>query len=249
MTLFDRKLCGVFSEIFRSARRSNRYPAMNTRRFFLTLATCAATWPTSSAFAADPAPAGKTDPARTPTDKKMETVTLATGCFWCTEVILKRTKGVQSATSGYTNGKTPNPTYDDVCTGLSGYAEAVEVVFDPTVLPFETLAHLFFEMHDPTTLNRQGADRGTQYRSGIFYHTDEQKAVALKVKAEADKNGKFSSPIVTEITRAEKFYKAEGYHQDYFDKNVPNKTGNYRYCQSSTLPKLKKLGLLKPSDE
>lgn len=218
---------------------------MKTRLFLLTLASFAGTLLTASA--ADPAPAAK--PAAPSPDKKMETVTLATGCFWCTEVILQRTKGVQSATSGYLNGKTPNPTYEDVCTGLTGHAEAVEVVFDPAVLPFETLAHLFFEMHDPTTLNAQGNDHGTQYRSGIFYHTDEQKAIAEKVKAEVGASGKFKSPIVTEITKAGTFYKAEAYHQDYFDKNVPNKTGNYRYCQSSTIPKLKKLGLLKEGDQ
>ena len=219
--------------------------SMNTRHFLLTLVTFAGAVLTSPA--ADPVPSAKTDSA--PTTKKMETITLATGCFWCTEVVLQRTKGVQSATSGYINGKTPNPTYEDICTGLTGYAEAVEVVFDPDVIPLETLTGLFFEMHDPTTLNRQGADQGTQYRSGIFCHTDDQKAIALKVKAALDKSGKFPGPIVTEITKAEKFYKAEAYHQDYFDKNVPNKTGNYRYCQASTLPKLKKLGLLKPSDE
>lgn len=197
-----------------------------------------------TALAANPLLAAEPAPA-----PPMETVTLATGCFWCTEVILQRTKGVLSATSGYTNGKTPNPTYEDVCTGLTGHAEAVEVVFDPAVLPFETLTRVFFEMHDPTTLNRQGADHGTQYRSGIYYHTDQQKTVAEKVKAELDKAGKFKSPIVTEIAKAATFYKAEAYHQDYFDKNVPHKTGNYRYCQSSTIPKLKKLGLLKPEDE
>lgn len=218
---------------------------MKTRLFLLTLASLAGTL--LMARAADPAPAAK--PAAPSPVKKMETVTLATGCFWCTEVILQRTNGVQSATSGYLNGKTPNPTYEDVCTGLTGHAEAVEVVFDPAVLPFETLAHLFFEMHDPTTLNAQGNDRGTQYRSGIFYHTDEQKAIAEKVKAEVGASGKFKSPIVTEITKAGTFYKAEAYHQDYFDKNVPNKTGNYRYCQSSTIPKLKKLGLLKEGDQ
>lgn len=224
---------------------------MNTRHFLLALATAAGTLLTS--MAADPAPKTTPAPAPAPTPApptpKMETVTLATGCFWCTEVILQRTKGVQSATSGYTNGKTENPTYEDVCTGLTGHAEAVEVVFDPAVISFETLAHLFFEMHDPTTLNRQGNDRGTQYRSGIFYHTDEQKQIAEKVKAEVGKSGKFKDPIVTEITKAATFYKAEGYHQDYFDKNVPNKTGNYRYCQASTIPKLKKLGLLKETDQ
>lgn len=217
---------------------------MKSRSFLLALAALTGTMFTATAPAADPKPA--TAPSA---PQKMETVTLATGCFWCTEVILQRTKGVQSAVSGYTNGKTPNPTYEDVCTGLTGHAEAVEVVFDPAVIPFETLVELFFEMHDPTTLNRQGADRGTQYRSGIFYHTDEQKTVAEKVKARVDKSGHFKDPIVTEITKAGTFYKAEDYHQDYFDKNVPNKTGNYRYCQVSTIPKLKKLGLLKASDE
>ena len=210
---------------------------MKSRSFLLAL-TALLACPLLPTRAADPAPA-----------PPMETVTLATGCFWCTEVILQRTKGVLSATSGYTNGKTPNPTYDDVCTGLTGHAEAVEVVFDPAVLPFETLTRVFFEMHDPTTLNRQGADRGTQYRSGIYYHSEAQKTTAEKVKAELDKAGKFKDPIVTEIAKAGTFYKAEAYHQDYFDKNVPLKTGNYRYCQSSTLPKLKKLGLLKPGDE
>ncbi len=213
---------------------------MKTRQFLLTLTALAGAL--FSAPAADPAAKPESSPA-------METVTLATGCFWCTEVILQRTKGVQSATSGYTNGKTANPTYEDICTGLTGHAEAVEVVFDPSVLPFETLARLFFDMHDPTTLNRQGNDRGTQYRSGIFYHTEAQKETATKVKAELDKNGHFKDPIVSEITKAGTFYKAEDYHQDYFDKNVPNKTGNFRYCQMSTIPKLKKLGLLKPGDE
>jgi peptide-methionine (S)-S-oxide reductase len=218
---------------------------MNTRTFLLSCAALAGTLFTSPA--AEPVPLAKPT-APVPT-KKMETITLATGCFWCTEVILQRTKGVDSATSGYSNGKTQNPTYEDVCTGLTGHAEAVEVVFDPTVLPLDTLLHLFFEMHDPTTLNSQGADHGTQYRSGIFYHTEEQKTLAEKIKAEVGQSGKFPKPIVTEITKAGPFYKAEGYHQDYFDKNVPNKTGNYRYCQASTIPKLRKLGLLKASDE
>lgn len=231
---------------------------MKTRTFLLSLVLAAGSWLPSSPAAepAKPDPAAPTPPVPSPAPAttpapatKMETVTIATGCFWCTEVIMSRVKGVQKATSGYTNGKTKNPTYEEVCTGLTGHAEAVEVVFDPAVLPFETLAHLFFDMHDPTTLNRQGADKGTQYRSGIFYHTDEQKAIALKVKAELEKSGKFKDPIVTEITKADTFYPAEDYHQDYFDKNVPNKTGNYRYCQMSTIPKLKKLGLLKPTDE
>lgn len=226
---------------------------MKTRTFLLSLAATTLPWlPVSKAAKPAPIPSS---PAKSPdspadkTERKMETVTLATGCFWCTEVILQRTKGVQSAVSGYTNGTAANPTYEQVCTGLTGHAEAVEVVFDPSVIPFGTLVHLFFDMHDPTTLNRQGNDVGTQYRSAIFYHTDEQKETARKVKDEVEKSGKFKDPIVTEITKAGTFYKAEGYHQDYFDKNVPHKTGNYRYCQSSTIPKLKKLGLLKPDDQ
>lgn len=228
---------------------------MKTRTFLLSLVLAAGAWLPAGVRAADPAkpaaPATPPAPAVTPdpASKKMETVTIATGCFWCTEVIMSRIRGVEKATSGYTNGTTKNPTYEEVCTGLTGHAEAVEVVFDPAVLPFEQLAHIFFDMHDPTTLNRQGNDKGTQYRSGIFYHTEEQKTIAQKVKDELTKSGKFKDPIVTEITKAGTFYPAENYHQDYFDKNVPNKTGNYRYCQYSTIPKLKKLGLLKPGDE
>ena len=192
-------------------------------------------------------PAGET--AKPTTDKKMETITLGAGCFWCIEVVLQRVNGVQSVVSGYSNGKTKNPKYEDICTGTTGHAEVVQVVYDPAVISTEKLLHVFFELHDPTTLNRQGHDSGTQYRSGIFYHTDEQKKVAEKVKAEMDKSGKFKDPIVTEITKLDNWYKGEDYHQDYFNQNYTKGSGNWRYCNATIIPKLKKLGLLKPEEK
>jgi peptide-methionine (S)-S-oxide reductase len=184
-----------------------------------------------------------------PPAKKMETITLASGCFWCTEVILQRVKGVETVASGYTNGHVKNPTYAQICEGDTGHAECVQVTFDPAVLSLEKLLQIFFELHDPTTLNRQGPDRGTQYRSGIYYTTDEQKAVAEKVKAEAGKSGKFKSPIVTEIAKLENYSKAESYHQNYFNENFIKQTGNSGYCNAIILPKLKKMGLLKPEEK
>lgn len=179
----------------------------------------------------------------------METITLGAGCFWCTEVILQRVKGVESVASGYSNGHVKNPTYEQVCGGNTGHCEVVQVTFDSAVLPLEKLLHIFFELHDPTTLNRQGPDSGTQYRSGIYYHTDEQKVIAEKVKAEVGKSGKFKNPIVTEIVKIDNYSKAEGYHQDYFDENYTKGTGNWGYCNALIIPKLKKMGLLKPEEE
>jgi peptide-methionine (S)-S-oxide reductase len=208
----------------------------------------------AAAFIAGPAPGD--DPKKPPAapdkpapEKKMETITLGAGCFWCTEVILQRVKGVQTVVSGYSNGHVKNPTYDQVCSGRSGHAEVVQVTFDPAVLPLEKVLHVFFELHDPTTLNRQGNDVGTQYRSGIYYHTDSQKVVAEKVKAEADKGGKFKNPIVTEIVKVDNFSKAEGNHQNYFNENYTKGTGNWGYCNALIIPKLKKMGLLKPDEE
>lgn len=188
-------------------------------------------------------------PTPAPEKKKMETITLASGCFWCTEVILQRVKGVETVVSGYTNGQVKNPTYAQVCEGDTGHAECVQVTFDPSVISLEKLLHIFFELHDPTTLNRQGPDSGTQYRSGIYYQTDEQKAVAEKVKAEVGKSGKYKSPIVTEIAKVDNFSKAEDYHQNYFDDNFLKQSGNSRYCNGIILPKLKKMGLLKPEEK
>lgn len=164
------------------------------------------------------------------------TATFANGCFWCTEAIFEELDGVISATSGYIGGQTENPTYKQVCSGQTGHAEALEIVYDPTKISFDELLAVFWETHDPTTLNRQGADVGTQYRSGVFYHDQEQKEKAEKYKAELDKSGAFDKPIVTEITAASKFYPAEDYHQQYFELNE----GQNPYCTMVIRPKLDK---------
>lgn len=166
-----------------------------------------------------------------------EYITLAAGCFWCTEAIYQQIPGVITVTSGYTGGKVANPSYDQVCTGMTGHAEACRVVFDPKKTSLEKILEVFWEAHDPTSLNRQGADSGTQYRSAIFYNTDAQRDVAEKSKAAAAKE--FSKPIVTEITKAGEFYPAEDYHQDYYQLNKNRNP----YCSVVISPKLKKLGL------
>jgi peptide-methionine (S)-S-oxide reductase len=143
---------------------------------------------------------------------------------------------VKSVTSGYTNGKVPNPTYKDVCTGLTGHAEAIEIEYDPAVVSFEKLLEVFFATHDPTTLNRQGADAGTQYRSGVFYHDDEQKGIAEDAIRKLDEAKVFPSRIVTEVTKAATFYPAEDYHQDYFANNPQQP-----YCRAVAAPKVEKV--------
>jgi methionine-S-sulfoxide reductase len=172
----------------------------------------------------------------------LETATLGAGCFWCVEAVFERLPGVKSVTSGYTGGKAENPTYQDVCTGTTGHAEATQIEFDPKVISFSQILDVFWESHDPTTLNRQGADAGTQYRSAIFYHGEAQKLAAEKSKKAAQAG--FSKPIVTEITPAGKFYKAENYHQDYFRNNSGN-----RYCTLVIRPKLEKLDQLKAKEK
>ena len=164
-------------------------------------------------------------------------ITLAAGCFWCTEAVFQQIPGVISVTSGYTGGTAPNPTYHEVCTGKTGHAEATRIVFDPKKTSLEKILEVFWEMHDPTSLNRQGSDSGTQYRSAIFYNNDAQKGIAEKSKAAAKKE--FSKPIVTEITKAGEFYPAEDYHQDYYSLNKDRNP----YCRAVISPKLKKLGL------
>ena len=171
---------------------------------------------------------------------KLETVDLGAGCFWCIEAVLERIKGVKAVESGYMGGIIINPTYRQICTGATGHAEIVRVKFDPATLSFPRLLEVFWELHDPTTLNRQGRDEGTQYRSAIFYHSEAQKKAAEASKAKTDKSGKFRNPIVTEITKASAFYLAENYHQDYFEANQ-----NAPYCRVVIWPKLEKLGLLK----
>ena len=166
-----------------------------------------------------------------------EVVTLGAGCFWCTEAVFQQLPGVVSVTSGYMGGHVKNPTYDDVCTGESGHAEVSQIVFDPKKTSLEKILAVFWHAHDPTTLNRQGGDSGTQYRSAIFYSTDAQREVAEKSKREAAKE--FADPIVTEITKVGEFYPAENYHQDYYRLNK----GRNPYCHAVIGPKLKKLGL------
>lgn len=170
-------------------------------------------------------------------DKNMSTAvaTFGNGCFWCTEAIFQQLKGVLKAESGYMGGKIKNPTYREVCSGLTGHAEVLQITYDPSVISFEELLEVFWQTHDPTTLNRQGADVGTQYRSVVFYHNDEQKELAEVYKQKLNEAGVWSDPIVTEISPASAFYKAEGYHQDYFSLNPEQ-----GYCRAVILPKVEK---------
>ena len=165
-----------------------------------------------------------------------DTATLGTGCFWCTEAIFDQLDGVISVTSGYSGGSTANPSYKEVTTGETGHAECVQIVYDTSKLTFDELLEVFWQVHDPTTLNRQGGDVGTQYRSVIFYHNDEQKQKAEKYKTELDKSGAFDKPIVTTLEPFSKFYKAENYHQEYYELN---KNSN-PYCSIVIQPKLEK---------
>jgi peptide-methionine (S)-S-oxide reductase len=167
---------------------------------------------------------------------KFETATLANGCFWCSEAIFKRLKGVKSVISGYSGGIVKNPSYDQVCAGKTGHAESIQIEFDPKVIPFERILEVFWHTHDPTTLNRQGNDVGTQYRSAIFYHNQKQKEIAEKSKNELEKEGMYHAPIVTEITPFSDFYEAEDYHKNYYDNNQ-----DAPYCNFIIDPKVRKL--------
>jgi len=165
-----------------------------------------------------------------------DTATFANGCFWCTEAIFEELDGVISATSGYSGGQTKNPSYKEVCTGETGHAECLQIVYDPSRISFDELLAVFWETHDPTTLNRQGADVGTQYRSAVFYHNEEQKEKAEKYKEQLDKSGAFDNPVMTEITPFTVFYPAEDYHQQYFENNENTNP----YCKIVIKPKLDK---------
>jgi peptide-methionine (S)-S-oxide reductase len=165
----------------------------------------------------------------------METTTLGGGCFWCLEAVFDQLKGVTDVVSGYAGGQVKNPTYKQVCTGMTGHAEVVQITFDPDVVSFKDILHIFFTIHDPTTLNRQGADVGTQYRSAIFYHSPDQKAMAEQVIAEMTKAGIWDDPIVTEVTPLATFYPAEDYHQEYFVNNP-----SQGYCRVVIAPKVAK---------
>lgn len=179
-------------------------------------------------------------PATTPpmTDQATEVATLGAGCFWCVEAVLEQVDGILAVESGYMGGSVDNPSYKAVCTGTTGHAEVVQVTFDPERISYEAVLAWFWRLHDPTTLNRQGADVGTQYRSAIFYHSDEQRAAAEASKQQAQAD--FDDPIVTEISEASTYYPAEGYHQDYYRQNKAQ-----GYCRMVIAPKLDKLGLEK----
>jgi peptide-methionine (S)-S-oxide reductase len=171
-----------------------------------------------------------------PDTKTLQTATLASGCFWCTEAVFKRVKGVTEVISGYTGGDKENPTYEEVSSEATGHAEAIQVTFDPSLISYETLLDVFWATHDPTTLNRQGNDAGSQYRSEIFYHDEEQKKIAEASKEKLEKSHKYPDPIVTKIEPFTKFYKAENYHKDYYDSNR-----TAPYCMFVIDPKVRKL--------
>ncbi|MDZ7936624.1 MAG: peptide-methionine (S)-S-oxide reductase MsrA [Emticicia sp.] len=161
--------------------------------------------------------------------------TLAAGCFWCVEAVFQKLKGVEKVESGYMGGTLKDPTYKDVCTGQTGHAEVIQITYNSNIVSFEELLEVFWKTHDPTTLNRQGGDVGTQYRSAVFYHNAEQKQIAESIKKELSQSGAFDAPIVTTFEPLSIFYKAENYHQDYFNLN-----GSNPYCQMVVKPKVEK---------
>ena len=168
-------------------------------------------------------------------ENRYETATLGGGCFWCTEAVFDSLKGVVEVESGYSGGRTEDPTYVEVCTGETGHAEVINVKFDPEIVSFKEILQIFFATHDPTTLNRQGNDIGTQYRSAVFYHSEEQKQIAEQVIAEITEQAIYDDPIVTEVTEYTNYYPAEDYHQDYFSNNP-----DQPYCSAVVAPKVAK---------
>lgn len=168
-------------------------------------------------------------------NEELQVATLGSGCFWCTEAFFLKLNGVESVISGYSGGKVKNPTYREVCTGLTGHAEVIQVKFNPKIISYEEILEVFWNTHDPTTLNKQGADEGTQYRSAVFYHSEEQKKIAEQYKSQLDKSGVYKNRIVTEITPFTVFYPAEDYHQNYYALNP-----NQGYCQYVIRPKIEK---------
>lgn len=167
---------------------------------------------------------------------QLEVATLAGGCFWCLEAAFTQLRGVESVVSGYAGGGVPDPSYELVCSGTTGHAEVVQVSFDPTELSYRDLLAVFFTIHDPTTLNRQGADVGTQYRSAVFHHSEEQRRTAEAIIADLDRSGTWTDPIVTELVPYTEFYPAEDYHRDYFARNP-----GQPYCQAVIAPKVAKV--------
>lgn len=171
----------------------------------------------------------------TSTKTNLDTATFGTGCFWCTEAVFQQLEGVEKVTSGYSGGHVVNPTYEEVCSKTTGHAECLNIVYDSTKITFDELLEVFWQVHDPTTLNRQGADAGPQYRSVVFYHNEEQKARTEKYKAELDKSGAWDNPIVTTLEKMDVFYPAEANHQNYYNNN-----SGEGYCQFVIRPKLEK---------
>jgi peptide-methionine (S)-S-oxide reductase len=172
----------------------------------------------------------QTQDAAAAVEKVLETATFGNGCYWCTEAVFQRVKGVETVSSGFMGGHVANPTYEQVCTGLTGHAEVLHLQFDPAVISYEKLLEIFWSSHDPTTLNRQGNDVGPMYRSAVFYHSEEQKLLAVKYKDRLTEARAFNAPIVTEITEASEFYAAPDYHQDYYNRNKSKNP----YCKMIT---------------
>jgi peptide-methionine (S)-S-oxide reductase len=206
-----------------------RFTAMMILTLGLVVASCTAQKPETTSTPGAPTVTDSAD------SKKQAVATFAGGCFWCTEAVFERMNGVGEVVSGYIGGRMPDPDYNAVCTGTTGHAEAVEIYYDPSVTTYEDLLDVFFKTHDPTTLNRQGADVGTQYRSAIFFHDDDEKARAEAYIKKLNASGEFRSPVVTTLEPASKFYTAEEYHQDYFARNP-----NAGYCQAVVRSKVKK---------
>ena len=173
--------------------------------------------------------------SRTNSLKRIEVTTLGGGCFWCTEAVFSQLKGVEEIEPGYSGGNVENPSYEQVSTGKAGHAEVAQITFDPAVISFKEILQIFFSTHDPTSLNRQGADIGTQYRSVIFYHDDEQKAIAEQVIKELSDEGAFDAPIVTQVEPLKAFYKAEDYHREYYERHPEQP-----YCRVVIAPKIAK---------
>lgn len=202
------------------------------QKIFLSLLTALISF---SSCANKKAPAVIFNETITDPSAKRDTATFGNGCFWCTEAIFQQVDGVISVESGYSGGHVDNPTYHDVGTGTTGHAECLNIIYDPSKITFDELLEIFWQTHDPTTLDRQGNDVGPQYRSVIFYHNEEQKTLAVKYKEALNKSGAFDAPIVTTLEPFTKFYKAENYHQNYYNEN-----GSQPYCQFVIRPKLEK---------
>jgi peptide-methionine (S)-S-oxide reductase len=200
----------------------------------LSFAACARTGGDGPGTTKEPPKTMTQDSASSSSGKTAE-ATFGAGCFWCVEAVFQRLEGVISVEPGYAGGDVANPTYEQVCTGTTGHAEVCRIVYDPEKVSFDTLLEVFWKTHDPTTLDRQGNDVGTQYRSAVFYHDEEQKKIAEKYKKELDASGAFDRPIVTEIVPLGKYYPAEKYHRNYFNRNP-----NQAYCSYVIVPKLEK---------